>query len=151
MNSRYFFNLSNIVRPTILSSLIFVGLKMLRDSVLDTVILSSSYKPIIALLNVLMPAVFDRSMPWKNGLMLEVFIFDFVFVFVLKYKFKGSVASLQFGFPKSPTLRSWMLVLLLSVLDLINFLLFSLLITGTLRAHSCYFMLLRIIDEYYKA
>ena len=108
----------------------------------------------IALLNVLMPVVVDRPMSWKNGLMLEAFIFVLFWFLVLKYKCKGSVASLQFGFSnlfKLPSLRSWMLGLLLSVLALINFLLFSLLRTGTLRAHSCYFLLLRIIYEYCKA
>ena len=90
--------------------------------------------------------------------MPQALILVFVFVFVLflfkKYKCNGSVASLQFGFSnlfKSPLLQPWMLGLLLSVLALINYLLFSLLRTGMLRAHSCYFLLLRIIYECYKA
>ena len=107
----------------------------------------------IALMKVLMPVVVDRSMSWKNGLILEAFIFYF-FIFLIEYKCKGSVASLQFGFSnifKLPPLRVWMLGLLLPVLALINYLLFSLIITGTLRAHSCYVLLLRVIYEYYNS
>ena len=102
------------------------------------------------LLNVLMPVVVDISMSRKNLIILDAFIF----VFFLIYKCKGSVASLQFGISnliKSLPLRSWMLRLLLSVLALIHFLLLLLLRTGTLRAYSFYFLLLRIIYECYKA
>ena len=107
MNSGGCFNQINVVRPTILCSLIFSGLKMLRDAYF-----SLSSKPIIAFLKVLMPLVVDSSISWKYKLVLKVFIFVLVFVFVLKYKCKGSVASLQFGFSnlfKSPPLQSWML------------------------------------------
>ena len=71
--------------------------------------------------------------------MFEALFFVFVFVFVLILKCKGSVASPQFSFSdlfKSSSLRSWMLEMLLSVIVLINFLLFSLLRKGTLRDHS---------------
>ena len=133
--------------------MIFDDSKIFCDAVLDTILLSSSSKPMIVLLNILMPVIVDRSMSWNNGLMLEAFIF-FVVVVFFNCKCKHLVPSLQFSFSnlfKSPSLRSWILGLLLSVLALINCLLFSLLKTGTLRAHYCYFLLLRIIDEYYKA
>ena len=86
-----------------------------------------------------MPVVADISMSWKNGLMLEAFIFIFV-LFLFEYinvkGFSSSTLVQLFQFVKSPLLRSWMLGFLLSMLDLINFFLFSLLRMGTLRAHS---------------
>ena len=86
-----------------------------------------------------MPVVADISMSWKNGLMLEAFIFVFV-LFLFEYinvkGFSSSTLVQLFQFVKSPLLRSWMLGFLLSMLDLINFFLFSLLRMGTLRAHS---------------
>ena len=53
--------------------------------------ISLSSKPMVALLNVLMPVVVNRLVLWNNGLMLEASFFGF-----FKCKCKGSVASLKF-------------------------------------------------------
>ena len=153
MNSRGRLGHCDVFWPTKLCSLIFTGLKMLRDAVLDTVIFFFVIQADDCIDKFLMPVIFDRSMSWKNGLMLEAFIFFVCFGF-LEFKCKGSVPSLQFGCSnlfKSPLLQSWMLGLLISMLALINYLLFLLLRTGTLRAHTYYFMLLRIIYEHYSS
>ena len=112
---------------------------------------SLSSKTMIALLNILMPVVVNRSMSWKNRLMFEAFIFVIIFKYITVKGFSCFTSVQLFQFFKSPSLRSWMLGLLLSVLALINFLLFSLLRTGTLRAHSCYFLLLRKIYDFYNS
>ena len=73
----------------------------------------------IALLNAVMPMVVDRLMSWKNVLMLKSFIFIFD-LFLFKYiNVKGfsCFTSVQlFQLVKPPSLQSWMLGLLLSVL-----------------------------------
>ena len=152
MNFRGCFNQRNVVRPTILCSLIFAGLKMLRDAVLDAVIILLVIQTndwVVGCLYASGCRQIKVVEEWIN-----VWGVHLIYIYIFKYKCKGSVASLQFRFSnlfKAPLLRSWILGLFLYVLALIIVLLFLLLRTGTLRSHSCYFLLVRIICEYYKA
>ena len=140
MNSGGCFNQSNVVWPTIICSLIFAGLKMLRDAILDTILLF-----FVIQTNDCIVECLDGCGCWQinfmgNGLMLEESIFYFYF-----NKCKGSVSSLQFDL--SNLCKSLFVAILNVVIASIcasfdNLLLFSLRRTGTLRAHSCCFLLL---------
>ena len=153
MDSRGCFNLRNVLRPTILYSLIFPDLEILRDSVLDDIILL-----FVIQTNDCVVECLNARGCWQINVMEEQinawgvhlnFFYVFKYINVKGFIFFTSVQLFQIF--KSPLLRSWMLGLLLSVLSLVNFFFFSLLRTGTLRAHSCYFLLLRILYEYYNS
>ena len=110
MNSGGCLNHCDVVRPTILFSLIFTGLKMLRYAVLDTVILFFFIQTNDCVVECIgacgcqqINFVEERINAWG----VQIFF---------KYKYKGSVSSLQFGLSnllKSLSLLSWMLILLL--------------------------------------
>ena len=104
----------------------------------------------IALLNVLIPVVVDRSISWKNGLMLEAFFYLFIF----KYKCKGSVASIQFGFSnmfKSLSLRSWMLGSLLICASFDKFIFVIVVQNGNAKGSFLLFSIVNEFYEYYEA
>ena len=127
---------------------------MLRDAVLDTVILFFVVQTNDCVVECLDASGCQQINVVEERINSLGVHLCFCVCFFLNINVKGAVASLQGGLYnlfKSPSLRSWMLRFLLSVLDLIDYLLFLLLRTGTPRARSCYFLLLRIIYEYYKA
>ena len=124
---------------------------MLRDAVLDAVILLFVIQTNDCVLNVLMPVVVDRLMSWKNGLMLEAL---FLNIYFYKYKnVKVQLIHFSSAFPICQV--AFVVILDVGIASICasfdKFLLFSLLRMGTLRDHSCYFLFLRIIYEYYKA
>ena len=92
MNSRGRLDHCGVVQPTIFFSLIFTGLNILRDAILDTVISFSVIQTNDCVVEWLDACGCQQINFRKNGLMLEASIFVF-----FKYKCKGSVTSLQFG------------------------------------------------------
>ena len=111
---------------------------------------SLSSKATIALLNVLMPVVVDRSILWKNRLKLEASIYNFLFfinvrVLLLHFSLAFPFCSSRFSLP------SCILGFLIICAKFNNVFLFSLRRTGTLRAHSCCFAIVNETYECYEA
>ena len=140
MNSRGRLDHCGVVQPTIFFSLIFTGLNILRDAILDTVISFSVIQTNDCVVEWLDACGCQQINFRKNGLMLEASIFVFfninVRVQLLHFSSAFPLCSSRFS------LRSWMLGLLLICASFDNFFLLSLRRTGTIRARSCCFILL---------
>ena len=139
MNSRGRLDHCDVVRQTILCSLIFTGLKMLRDNVLNTVIsffvVQTNYCVVECL-----DACGCRQIKFVeeqiNAWGVHFFLNINVRVQFLHFSAAFSICSSCFS------LQSFMLGLLLICASFDNVLLFLLRITGTLSDNTCYFILL---------
>ena len=106
----------------------------------------------IALLNVFMPVVVDRSILWKNGLMLEAFNVLLLLIFNINLKVQlihfstaCSICSSRISF------QYWMLRLLLICASLEKFLVVLVAQNGNTTGSFLIFSIVIEIYEYYKA